>query len=45
MPTWILKFRGWLTKVTDFFVALRAAGIASKDAGPDVGGNKDIKPR
>lgn len=42
IPGW----RWWLSRVTDFFVALRSAGLASKGSGPDIGGsNKDIKPR
>lgn len=46
MMGWVLKIRGWMTKIADFFIAGRAVGAWSKDKGPDVGGsNKDIKPR
>lgn len=45
MIAWIVKIRGWMTKLADFMIAGRAAGAWDKENGPKVDGNKDIKPR
>lgn len=36
MPTWLLKIRAILTKITDALVAGRAAGLWDKTKGPEI---------
>jgi len=36
MPIWLTKLRAIIGKITDALVAGRAAGLWSKDKGPDI---------